>query len=247
MDSSRKRRRWEKEYARQSAILRISNRYVPHMWIPEFTWRCLHLSSPRQVSDYPGTNVVRPIVLIVREYAVPRARERRYVAEGDHAARQVLFTCSPCEPVRELYRREWKMSWVARGRKLVDAVSLSAKAAGGKTGKKLRAALNSHSKGVAPHGNSSRGAFETTSGVMSPGKRDRIKRSPSHPPCGGERVMQLLVRFNFFQPRPRPVCLEKRRRSDNEIIRAKLKKKTRFFVDYSYIPRARVCGPRIHL
>lgn len=39
---------------RCSYILRISNRYVPHMRTREFTSRCLHLSSLRRLSDYPA-------------------------------------------------------------------------------------------------------------------------------------------------------------------------------------------------
>lgn len=70
----------------------------------------IHLALPTLVISLPsvqtiqrGTNVVRPIVLVAREYAVLRVHEHRYVnvAEGDHAARQVLSTCSLCELVSE--------------------------------------------------------------------------------------------------------------------------------------------------
>lgn len=206
IDSFRKRRRREKECTRRSAILRISNRYVPHMWIQKFTSRCLHLSSPsnvrlssetvvRWVSDRPySTRICGP----ARTWTP--VRERGWRRSCGTTGASYLFTLWTCERVILV---RMKNELATRGRKLVGVVSLSALVkTAGKAEKKLRAALNSYSKGAASHGNSSCGA---TSGVMRPGKRDRIKRNPSV----RERVMQLLVQFNFLRPRSGLVYLER--------------------------------------
>lgn len=94
-----------KSSVRRSAILQISNRYVPYMRIREFTSRCLHLSSTCRVSNYPARHECRsPDRPHNAGVCGPCAyvNDGTWTVEGDHAARQMLYTRSPCEIVREL-------------------------------------------------------------------------------------------------------------------------------------------------